>query len=99
MPVMSIRLSEKELKLIQGLAREEDKEKSSEARELILEGIKYRMLVGYRQGRVSLGTLTRRLGISLSEAIDLLASLGVPAPITFDDYLQGLGTARKLLSR
>jgi hypothetical protein len=34
MPVMSIRLSEKELKLIQRLAKGEDKEKSSEAREL-----------------------------------------------------------------
>jgi predicted HTH domain antitoxin len=99
MPVMSIRLSEKELKLIQRLAKEEDKEKSSEARELILDGIKYKMLVGYRQGKVSLGTLTKKLGLSLSEALDLLASLGIPAPITYDDYLQGLATARTLLSR
>jgi predicted HTH domain antitoxin len=99
MPVMSIRLSEKELKLIQGLAREEDKEKSSEARELILDGIKYKMLVGYRQGKVSLGTLAKRLGISLSETLDLLASLGIPAPITFDDYLQGSAAARNLFSR
>jgi hypothetical protein len=62
-------LSEKELKLIQRLAKEEDKEKSSEARELILDGIKYKMLVGYRQGKVSLGTLTKKLGLSLRRSI------------------------------
>lgn len=99
MPVMSVRLSDKELKLIHALAKEEDKEKSSEARELMLDGIRYKMLLGYRQGRVSLGTLAKRLGISLSEALDLLAALGIPAPIAYDDYLQGLATARKLFSR
>ena len=96
MPVMSVRLSEKELKLIQAMALEDDKEKSSEARELMLDGIKYKLLVGYKQGKVSLGTLAHKLGMSLSEALDLLASLGVPAPISYDDYLQGLKTARKL---
>jgi predicted HTH domain antitoxin len=99
MPVMSVRLSEKEIKLIQALAKEEDKEKSSEARELMLAGIKYKMLLGYKEGRVSLGTLARKLGVSLSEALDLLASLGIPAPISYDDYLKGLETARGLFSR
>src|SRR5215472_14357559 len=99
MPVMSVRLSEKEVKLIQALAREEDKEKSSEARELMLAGIKYKMLLGYREGKVSLGTLSKKLGVTLSEALDLLATLGIPAPIGYDDYLQGLETARKLFPR
>ena len=98
MPVMSVRLSDKEVKLIQALAQEEDKEKSSEARELILDGIKYKMLLGYKQGKVSLGILAKKLGMSLSDALDLLASLGIPAPISYDDYLQGLETARKLFS-
>ncbi len=98
MPVMSVRLSDKEVKLIQALAQEEDKEKSSEARELMLDGIKYKMLLGYKQGKVSLGMLSKKLGMPLSDALDLLASLGIPAPITYDDYLQGLQTARKLFS-
>src|SRR5437773_7212523 len=99
MPVMSVRLSDKEVKLIQTLAQEEDKEKSSEARELMLDGIKYKMLLGYKQGKVSLGMLAKKLGISLSDALDLLTSLGIPAPISYDDYLQGLNTARKLFSQ
>lgn len=99
MPVMSVRLSDKEARLIRALAEEEDKEKSSEARELMLDGLKFKMLLGYKQGKVSLGTLTKKLGISLVDAVDLLASLGVPAPISYDDYLQGLETARKLFAR
>lgn len=99
MPVMSVRLSDKEIKLVQALAQEEDKEKSSEARELMLDGIKYKMLLGYKQGKVSLGTLAKKLGMPLSDALDLLASLGIPAPVTYDDYLQGLQTARKLFAR
>src|SRR5947208_16593710 len=86
MAVMSVRLSDKEIKLIQALAQEEDKEKSSEARELMLDGIKYKLLLGYKQGKVSFGTLAKKLGMSLSDALDLLASLGIPAPISYDDY-------------
>lgn len=93
---MSVRLSEKEAKLIQSIATDEDKEKSSEARELIMDGIKYKMLLSYKQGKASLGTLAKKLGITLSEALDLLASLGIPAPISYDDYLQGHGSMRKL---
>ncbi|MBI2119100.1 MAG: hypothetical protein HYT97_05685 [Elusimicrobia bacterium] len=96
MPVMSVRLSEKEVKLIQSIATEEEKEKSSEARELIMDGIKYKMLLSYKQGKASIGTLARKLGMNLSEVFELLASLGIPAPITFDDYLQGNESMRKL---
>jgi predicted HTH domain antitoxin len=98
MPVMSVRLSAREERLIQALASEEEKEKSTEARELMMDGIKYKLLVGYKQGKVSLGTLAKKLGMSLSEVLDFLAFLGIPAPISFDDYLQGLATARKLFS-
>ena len=98
MPVMSVRLSEKEAKLIQALAKEEEKEKSSEARELMMDGVKYKMLLAYKQGKASIGMLSKKLGITLSEALDLLASLGIPAPIKYDDYLEGLETSRKLFS-
>ena len=98
MPVMSVRLSDKESKLIQTLAKEDEKEKSSEARELMMDGVKYKMLLSYKEGKASLGTLAKNMGMSLSDALDLLASLGIPAPIKYDDYLQGVKTARKLFS-
>ena len=33
------------------------------------------------------------MDIALSEAIDLLAELGVRSPVEYDDYLKGLSTA------
>ena len=97
MPVMSIRLSEQEMKRLQTLADEEDKEKSSVARELLMDGLKYKMLLGYKECRVSLAKLSKTLGMSLSEVIDLLSSFGLQSPITYDEYLQGMATARKAI--
>jgi predicted HTH domain antitoxin len=97
MPVMSIRLSEQEMKRLQTLADEEDKEKSSVARELLMDGLKYKMLLGYKEGRVSLAKLSKTLGMSLSEVIDLLSSFGLQSPISYDEYLQGMVTARKAI--
>ncbi|MBI4487557.1 MAG: hypothetical protein HY694_00605 [Deltaproteobacteria bacterium] len=97
MPVMSIRLSEQEMKRLQTLADEEDKEKSSVARELLMDGLKYKMLLGYKEGRVSLAKLSKTLGMSLSDVIDLLSSFGLQSPISYDEYLQGIATARKAI--
>ena len=63
-----------------------------------MDGVKYKMLLNYKEGKASLGTLAKNMGMSLSDALDLLTSLGIPAPIRYDDYLQGLKTARKLFS-
>lgn len=97
MPVMSIRLSEQEMDRLRALADEEDKEKSSVARELLMDGLKYKMLLGYKEGRVSLAKLSKTLGMSLSEVIDLLSSFGLQSPISYDEYLQGMATARKAI--
>ncbi len=97
MPVMSVRLTEQELKRLKSLAAEEKREQSSVARELLMDGVKYKMLVGYKDGKVSLAKLSKMLGITLSEAVDLLSSFGLQSPISYDDYLQGIDTARKAI--
>ena len=95
MPVMSVRLSEEELRRLKAVAAEEHKEKSSVVRELLIDGLTYKALLAYRDGKVSLSTLSKTLGMSLSETIDLLAAFGLQAPINYDDYLHGVQTARK----
>lgn len=95
MPVMSLRLSEQEFKRLRAVAAEETKEKSSVARELLMDGLKYKMLLAYREGKASLSRLTKTLGMSVSEAVDFLAAFGLQAPISYDDYLKGLETAKK----
>jgi len=97
MSVMSVRLNEKEVKILRTLAKEEHKEKSSVARELMLDGIKYKMMVAYKEGQVSISRLSRALELNLSETIDFLSSFGLETSIHYDDYLSGIETARKVI--
>ena len=97
MPVMSLRLSEKELKRLKAMAKSEDKEQSSEIRELLADGLKYKMLLRYKGGKVSIGILCKMLEINISEALDLLASFGIPMSVTYDDYLLTRETAKKFI--
>ncbi len=94
MPVMSLRLSQEEYVFLNALAREEHKEKSTEARELLKDGFKYKMLLAYKNNKISLGNLSKKLDLSISETIDFLADFGITAPIDYDDYLQGAQIAR-----
>ncbi len=89
MSVISLRLKDRDLKRIEELSKLEHKDKSTIARELLEYGWDFLMLRYYKEGKLSLEGLAKRLDISISEAIDLLAELGIEAPIGFDDYLKG----------
>jgi hypothetical protein len=52
------------------------------------------MLRHYKEGTLSLEGLAKKLDLSVSEAIDLLAKLGIQAPIEFEDYLKGFDAFR-----
>lgn len=95
MSVMSLRLGEDLIKRIRALSKKEKKDKSTVARELIEYGLRYRMVKLYREGKTSLGVVAKVLDCSLSETLDLLAELGVRAPIDYDDYLAGYQSLKK----
>jgi predicted transcriptional regulator len=87
--VVSVRLDAVALRRVRELAKRDKKEISTVARELIEHGWVFVALREYRDGKLSLGSLAERLGVPLSDVIDLLADLGVRSPIEYDDYLQG----------
>jgi len=89
MSVLSLRLKDRELKRINELSRMVHKDKSTIARELIEYGWEFLMIKFYREGKMSLGTLSSKLELSVSETIDLLAEFGVESPIDYEDYLKG----------
>jgi hypothetical protein len=97
--VLSVRLGEKAMDRLRDRARKEGKELSAVARELINEGLVLASMREYREGKLSLGTLANRLGLSVSEALDALAELGVASPIEYEEYLEGNSTARALMVR
>ncbi len=89
MGVISLRLENSELKRIDDLSSEENKGRSTVARELIQQGWQFRMLKQYRDGKLSLTSLAKNLDISVSETIDMLAEFGIEAPVEYEDYLKG----------
>jgi hypothetical protein len=97
--VLSVRPDERAMSRLRERARKEGKELSTVARDLIDEWLVLATMREYREGRLSLGPLASRLGLSVSEALDLLAEIGVVSPIAYDEYLEGAETARALLVR
>lgn len=95
MSVISLRLKERELRRIDELSKLGRKDRSTVARELLDYGWELMMVKQYREGTLSLTSLASKLECSVSEAIDVLAQLGVEAPIDFDDYLQGFVSSEK----
>lgn len=97
--VLSLRLTPKQLERVQELAKEERKDKSELARELIDYGLMLKMFKLYRQGRASLGYVAEKLSLSVGEVLDLLAEFGIESPIDFEDYLAGFETLKKTSQR
>ncbi len=89
MSVISLRLKDKETKRIDELSKAENRDRSSVARELLDYGWTFLMISRYREGKISLEILSKKLDLSISEAIDLLAEYGVESTVTYEDYLQG----------
>lgn len=89
MGVISLRLEERALERLEELSRATHKDKSTMARELLEYRGDFLMLKYYKEGKLSLAGLAKKLDISISEAIDLLKELGIEAPIGFEDYLKG----------
>jgi len=89
MGVISLRLKDRDLKRLDELSKLECKDRSTAARELLEYGWEFLMFRNYKEGKLSLEGLAKKLGISMSEAIDRLSELGIEAPIEFEDYLKG----------
>jgi len=90
MGVISLRLKDRDLERLDELSKLERKDRSTTARKLLEYGWEFLMVRYYKEGKLSLEGLAIKLDISISEAIDLLAKLGIEAPIEFEDYLKGL---------
>lgn len=89
MKVVSVRLNEKEIEMIEKLAKAQKRDKSAVTRELIDYGWYFLALRNYKDGKLSLGRLAKQLDLTVAETLDLLAEFGITAPIDYTDYLKG----------
>ena len=97
MKVTTLRLDEETLRRIEELARREAHDRSAVVRELLNYGWQHLMLKQYREGRISLGRLAQELELSLGETLDLLAELGIQAPLELEDVISGYETLKREL--
>jgi hypothetical protein len=89
MGVISLRLKDRDLQRLDELSKATHKDKSTMARELLEYGWDFLMFKYYKEGKLSLTALAKKLDVSISEALDLLKERGIEAPLGFDDYLRG----------
>jgi hypothetical protein len=89
MGVISLRLKDRDLERLDELSKATHKDKSTMARELLEYGWDFLMFKYYKEGKLSLTALAKKLDVSISEALDLLKERGIEAPLGFDDYLRG----------
>jgi hypothetical protein len=89
MGVISLRLKDRDLERLDELSKAAHKDKSTMARELLEYGWDFLMFKYYKEGKLSLTALAKKLDVSISEALDLLKERGIEAPLGFDDYLRG----------
>ena len=89
MGVISLRLNDRDLERLDELSKATHKDKSTMARELLEYGWDFLMFKYYKEGKLSLAGLAKKLDVSISEALDLLKERGIDAPLGFDDYLKG----------
>ncbi len=94
--IMSIRLPEEDIELINQFAIEMKKDKSTAVRELVEMGKLYFAINEYAQGKISLGKAAEKAGLTISEIMDLLTSLGIKNKLEINDYLESKKTTEKL---
>jgi len=87
MGVISLRLKDRDLERVDELSKLEHKDRSTAARELLEYGWEFLMLRYYKEGKLSLEGLAKKLDMSISETIDQLAEFGIEAPIEFEDLM------------
>ena len=94
--VITLRLKEKELSFINELSIIENEDRSYAARKLLDYGWIYYILKQYKEGKMSIGKSAKELDLTITETIELLSSLGIQSPISYEEYLEGYKTLKKV---
>jgi predicted HTH domain antitoxin len=90
MTTKTLRLPEVLATAVHDVGAREDIEDSTAMRKLLRMGYDAYLAEQYRLGRLTLREMARRMGVSLSEALDVLRQRGINGNVTADDTLESL---------
>ena len=90
MKTRTLRLPDDLAEAVREVGTAERIEESTAMRKLLRMGYELFVAERYRAGRVSLRSASRRMGISMSEALDTFQRLGITGNVSANDTLQSM---------
>ena len=95
--VMTVRLPNEDLKIIEEISLKERKDKSTTIRDLVELGKIYFAIIQYRENRISIGKAAEIAGLTISEMMELLSKLGIENNLDLADYLESQKFTEEIL--
>lgn len=95
--VMTVRLPEEDLKVIEEISRKQKKDKSTTVRELVELGKIHFAVMQYKDNKISIGKAAEIASVTISEMIDLLSQLGIKSNVELEDYFEGEKSAKEIM--
>lgn len=95
--VMTVRLPQEDLKVIEEISKKQKKDKSTAVRELVELGKIYFAITQYQENRISIGKASEIAGLSISEMMDLLSKSGIKSKLEIEDYLESQEYVKEIL--
>jgi hypothetical protein len=96
MEVLPVRLPESLAEAVAWVARRESVDRSTALRKLLASGLDRYVADAYARGEISLREAAGWLGLSVREALDRLADLGVPSNASAESVRAALDALREL---
>ncbi len=94
--VVPVRLPEDMAAALAWVAEREAVDRSTALRKLLAKGLDRYVAEAYAHGEISLREAATCLGLSVRQAMDRLADLGVVSNVTAEDVVAALDAARRL---
>ena len=95
--IMTVRLPQEDLKIIEVISKKERKDKSTTLRNLVGLGKIYFAIIQYKENNISIGRVAEISGLTISEMMDILFKLGIRSNLELADYLESQKFAEEYL--
>ena len=95
--IMTVRLPQEDLKIIEVISKKEKKDKSTTLRNLVGLGKIYFAIIQYKENNISIGRAAEISGLTISEMMDILSKLGIRSNLELADYLESQKFAEEYL--
>ena len=95
--IMTVRLPQEDLKIIEVISKKERKDKSTTLRNLVGLGKIYFAIIQYKENNISIGRVAEISGLTISEMMDILSKLGIRSNLELADYLESQKFAEEYL--